>query len=342
VSLESALKEIEKKWPNKVMLGSEAVGLRVHRIPTGSLALDVETGGGWAQGSINEIYGDFSSGKTFILYKTIAVNQKKYPEGNFVLLLYEDFDPVWATVCGVDLNRLHIIRPTYMEDGLDIAERLIKSGDLFFLGLDSYGAMCPKAEFEADMEQNTMALKARLGNKWIRKIAGVNDDMRLEDVDLGNTTVLIINQVYSTMSMYGNPLAPPGGKAIGFFARIRVRIRSAEQVREKDGSVISQLSAFTTEKNKTFPPKRKGEFWFNISDNPMGPAGSVNRLDELTRYGITYGVIRQSGAWFYLPEFISEDKFQGKANLAEFLMEQDDSVIDQLESMVHKAVRIEE
>ena len=110
-------------------------------------------------------------------------------------------------------------------------------------------------------------------------------------------------------------------------------------MQEKDGTVISQLSAFTVEKNKTAPPKKKGEFWFNISDNVMGAAGTVSRIDELMRYGITYGIIRQSGAWFYLPEFITDDKFQGKPNLAEFLVQQTPEVIDALENLVHGAVR---
>lgn len=338
-SLEQTLREIEKKWPKKVVLGSEAVGLKVKRIPTGSLSLDVETGGGWPQGRISEIYGDLSSGKSFVLYKTISANQKKYPEAKFALLLYEDFDPEWATTCGVDLDRLHIIRPTYMEDGLDIAEKLIKSGDLFFLGLDSYGAMCPKAEFEGEMEQATMALKARLGNKWIRKIAGANDDMTLEEVDLGNTTVLIVNQVYNTMSMYGNPLEPPGGKAIGFFALVRVRIRKSNFAQDKDvGTVFAQESSFVVEKNKTFPPKRKGSFWFNTVSNVMGDAGTISRLDEISRYGVSLGIIERAGAWYKLPEHLYDGKFQGQQSMIEWLSEHPE-VIDALENLVLGSLR---
>ena len=339
MSLAQSLKLIEKKFgPNKVMPVSQAVGAFIQHIPTGSLSLDIETGGGWVQGKVNEVFGPWSGGKTFIALKTVAVNQQKYPEANFGWMDAEGaFDSEWAQTCGVDLDRLLIFTPEYMEEALEIADTLIKSNDLFLLVIDSWAALSPKSEFDGTMEDNTMGLRARVGNKFIRK-ARPASDLAKEDIDLGKTTLLVVNQTYSGIGPYASE-ETPGGKQLGYLAMLRIKIRKSDLVQEPNGTVICQQSTFVVEKNKTFRPKTKGEFWFNLTDNVMGKAGTISRLDELVRYAITFGVIKQSGAWYSLPDHIYGERFQGKANMIEWLSQQDAEVINALEVLVHGAIK---
>lgn len=339
MSLAQSLKLIEKKFgPNKVMLVSEAKGALIQRIPTGSLALDIESGGGWIQGKVNEVFGPYSGGKTFLALLTVAVNQKLYPEANFAWMDAEGaFDREWAKTIGVDLTRLHIFTPEYMEEALDIADMLIKSEDIFLLVIDSWAALSPKSEYDGTMEDNSMGLRARVGNKFMRK-ARPSSDLAYDGVDLGKTTLLVINQVYSGIGPYAGE-ETPGGRQLAFLAMLRVRIRKSDLVQEPNGTVLCQQSSFVIEKNKTHPPKTKGEFWFNLSDNVMGKAGTVSKLDELVRYAITFGVIKQAGAWYTLPEHIYTERFQGKANMIEWLSEQPEETINALEILVHGAAR---
>lgn len=339
MSLTQALKQIDKQFgANKVMPASKAVGAFIQRIPTGSLSLDIESGGGWIQGKVNEVFGPYSGGKTFIALSTVAACQKKYPEANFAWMDAEGaFDKEWAKTIGVDLDRLLFFTPEYMEEALDISDALIKSEDIFLLVIDSWAALSPKTEFNGTMEDQTMGLRARVGNKFIRK-SRPKSDLAHEGIDLGKTTLLVINQVYSGIGPYAGE-ETPGGRQLGFLAMLRIRIRRSDLVQDPSGTVICQQSSFVIEKNKTHPPKTKGEFWFSLTDNVMGPAGSISRLDELVRYGITYGVIKQAGAWFNLPEFIHPDKFQGKANMIGWIAEQGDETIDALEKLVHGAMR---
>jgi recombination protein RecA len=165
--------------------------------------MDIETGGGWAKGKINEIFGPPSGGKSFISYLTIATNQALYPDANFALIDFEGaFDEVWAKKIGVDKTRLLIASPVYMEEGLDIADALIKSGEMFLIIVDSWAAACPKAELDGEMGDFTMGLRARLGNKFIRKYRPTTQaGLDTGEVDLGNTTLLIINQIYQESTL---------------------------------------------------------------------------------------------------------------------------------------------
>jgi recombination protein RecA len=316
MSLKAALAQIEKKYgENKVMLASEATGLAIRRISSGSLALDIEIGGGWAQGKIHEIYGPFSSAKTYLALLTVATNMKKYPDAKFAWVPFEPFDIERAEQIGVDLNRLLITEAEYMEQGFDIAEALIKSGELFMIVIDSWGAACPKAELEGDMEAFTVGLRARIGNKFIRKIAGANDKLTAIDVDLGNTTILILNQVYQGIGPYASE-ETPGGRAVGFFSVIRVRVRKKE-LEPKDEAPVAQETAFVVEKNKTFAPKKRGSFWFCLVDNKRGKAGEIWRFGEILEYGIIADVITRGGAMYYY----GEHKLKGQTELKDFFYE---------------------
>lgn len=338
MSLAQALRQIEKQFgANKVMPASKAVGAFIQRVPTGSLSLDIESGGGWIQGKVNEVFGPYSGGKTFIALSTVATNQKKYPEANFAWMDAEGaFDKEWAETIGVDLDRLLIFTPEYMEEALDIADALIKSEDIFLLVIDSWAALSPKTEFDGTMEDQTMGLRARVGNKFIRK-ARPSSNLAQEGIDLGKTTLLVINQVYSGIGPYAGE-ETPGGRQLGFLAMLRIRIRRSDLVQDPNGTVICQQSSFVIEKNKTHPPKTKGEFWFSLTDNVMGKAGSISRLDELVRYGIAYGVIKQAGSWLTLPPHIHEEKFQGRANLVAWISEQEEETLSSLETLVLGAI----
>lgn len=335
LSLETAINAIRKKYgPTAISRGGDK-RFRIGRIPTGSLSMDIETGGGWAKGKINELFGPYSSGKSYVAYLTIATNQAAYPNANFALIDFEGaFDEVWARKIGVDKSRLFIASPTYMEEGLDIADMLIKSGDMFLIVVDSWAAACPKAELEGEMSDFTVGLRARLGNKFIRKYRPTTATGLAEDeVDLGQTTLLILNQIYQGIGPYATENTP-GGEQVKFGAMVRVRIRRGDLLQDKDtGAVLAQQSLFVVEKNKTFPPKRKGEFWFSVSDNADGKAGQIWRLGELLSYAASSGIIKVAGPWFYLPEAFGGEKFQGKDNLRAYVRNNPE-IIPELEKLV--------
>lgn len=337
MSLDQALRDIEKKFgKGKVVPVSQAIGARFRRISTGSLSLDIETGGGWIQGKFNEIFGPYSGGKTFIALQTVAVNQKKYPTANFAWIDAEGaFDKEWAEKIGVDLDRLYITSPEYMEEALDIVDMLVKSKDMFLVVIDSWAALSPKNEYEGTMDDNTMGLRARTGNKFVRKTRP-HSDLLKEDIDLGKTTILVINQVYSGIGPYAGE-ETPGGRQLAFICLVRVRIRRGEVIQDSDGTLLVQESLFVVEKNKTAPPKTKGSFLFSVKENPDGQPGKIHRLDELLTYATKVGIIQRSGAWYTLPEKYGIEKaLQGGKAVKEWFLAQTDEVLDEFEQTVIK------
>jgi recombination protein RecA len=335
MSLDQALKEIEKRFgKGKVLPVSEAVGAKFRRISTGSLSLDIETGGGWIQGKFNELYGLPSGGKTFLALQTVAVNQQKYPTANFAWIDAEGaFDREWATKIGVDLDRLYITTPEFMEEALDIADILIKSQDMFLIVIDSWAALSPKNEFDGTMDDHNMGLRARTGNKFVRKTKP-HSDLLKEDIDLGKTTILVINQLYQTLSQYTGD-ETPGGRQLNYLSLLRIRIRRGEVVQEKDGTVLVQEAIFVVEKNKTHPPKVKGSFLFSVKDNLDGQAGKIHRIDELLTYATKVGIINRAGAWYTLPAQYGLDKpLQGGKAVKEWFLEQSEEVLKEFEELV--------
>lgn len=335
MSLSMAIKEIEKRFGKGVVVPvSQAIGARFRRLSTGSLSLDIETGGGWIQGRFNEIFGPYSGGKTFIALHTVAANQKEYPTANFAWIDAEGaFDRTWAEKIGVDLDRLYIATPEYMEEALDIVDLLVKSQEMFMVVIDSWAALSPKSEFEGTMDDNTMGLRARTGNKFVRKTKPHSDLLR-EDIDLGKTTILVINQVYSGIGPYAGE-ETPGGRQLSFICLVRVRIRRGEMVQDSDGTLLVQESLFVVEKNKSAPPKTKGSFTFNVKDNLEGKAGEILRLDELLTYATKVGIIKRAGAWYTLPEKYGVEKaLQGGKAVKEWLIEQPEETLEEFEEMV--------
>lgn len=323
LAIQHVMEQINKKYgKGSLVRGADARGLDIKRLKTGSIALDVATGGGWAWGKLNEIFGQFSGGKSYVSMLTMAQTQRDYPEANIALIDFEGaFDAEWAKKIGVDVDNLIISSPEYMEDGLQIAIDLIHSGDCALIVVDSLAAACPKAEYTGDITDFTVGLRARLGNKFVRKSKG-KVDLTSDDLNLGNTTVLVVNQTYKNIGGYGDPDVTPGGEQVKFGAMIRVKIRKGEVLNDsKDGTQIMQESRFTVIKNKTYPPHKAGAFWFSTTDNPKGKAGEIYRVGEIITYGVLTGIIQRSGSWFQLPSSISDEKFQGEAKVADWVQE---------------------
>lgn len=321
MSLDQVLDGINKKYgEGSIVKGANAVGLKINRLKTGSLSLDIATGGGFAMGKVNEIFGMYAGGKSYLSMLTMAQTQHDYPTSNIALIDFEGaFDADWAEKIGVDVDRLIVSSPEYMEDGLQIAVDLIQSGEVILLVVDSLAAACPKAEFEGDMSDFTMGLRARLGNKFMRKSKS-HTNLVAEELDLGKTTVLMINQIYSGIGPYAGE-ETPGGVQVKFGAMIRVKLRKGELLQDKDGTLLMQETKFVVEKNRTAPPKKAGSFLFSVSDNPKGKRGEIYRAGEIITHGVLSGVIERKGSWFYLPEEFGELKFQGELNLANWVSE---------------------
>lgn len=334
--LDKLINDVNKKLgAGTIDYCSQAKGLSIQRLPTGSLALDIETGGGWAQGKINEVFGRYSSGKSFLMYSSIAAFQKKYPESYAGLIDSEgSFDNLWARKIDVDLDRLIISRPEWMEEGLDTACALIDSQKIGLLVIDSWGAFCPKSELEGTMQDSTVALRARIGNKFIRKFRPKASETE-EDIDLGKTTLLVVNQVYSTIGTYATE-ETPGGEAIKHGAMVRVKVRKGGKdsfYLDKEGGLLAQESIFVVEKNKTFPPRKTGSFWFSVEDNDFyGKAGTIYRVGELLTYAELCGIIRQSGKWFSVPGV--EKSFNGEKAVLEYLNNLPEDEMENFEKIV--------
>jgi recombination protein RecA len=223
-----------------------------------------------------------------------------------------------------------------MEKGLDIAQKLMQSKEIFMLVIDSVGGASPKAEMEGEMEDNTVGLRARIMNKFVRKIAGLNNDLATdEDVNLGNTTLLAINQVYTDIMSYGAPDITPGGRQLPFFASIRVKIRRSNLASDEEGTMLAQQSTCVVEKNKTYKPKGKAIFWFSVEDNDKGRAGEIWKLGEILTLGVTTGIIAKGGKWYTLPEMFGVEKpFGGVDAITAWALEQPPEVIMKLENLI--------
>lgn len=324
VVLDKLIADINKQYKKTVIIrGKDAKGLNFRRLSTGSLALDIETGGGWAAGKVNELFGPLSSGKTFLALKTVAVNQATYPTANFVWIDFEGmFNRKWAEQIGVDLDRLIIVPSEWMEEGLEIADKFIKSEEVFLIVIDSWAMASPKAEYEADMEDSSMGLRARVGNKFMRKSIPTSD-LLSDEMNLGETTLLVINQQYAGIGGYVAD-ETPGGVQLKHRAMIRVRIRRGgkdSRYMNKDGGLLAQESFFEVVKNKTYQALCTGSFWFSVKDNDMyGKAGTISRIDELLVYAKLCGFIQQAGAWYTLPEKYGFEKaIQGETKVVEWL-----------------------
>ncbi len=301
--LESTLAQIERKFGKGSIMkfSSEAVNT-VDTIPSGSISLDIATGiGGIPRGRITEIYGPESSGKTTLTLHIIAEAQKRGGKAVFIDAEHA-FDPKYAKAIGVKLEDLIISQPDYGEQALEIAETLIRSGVIDVVVIDSVAALVPKAELEGDLEDFNVGLHARLMSKAMRVLKGV--------VNKSNTALILINQIREKVGvMFGNPETTTGGRAIKFFADMRLEVRKKDI---KDaGEKVGNRVKVKVVKNKLAPPFKEAEF-----DVIYGKG--ISKEGELLDLGTELGIINKSGAWYSYGDI---KLGQGKEKAREFLMQ---------------------
>ncbi|MCL5257137.1 MAG: recombinase RecA [Chloroflexi bacterium] len=312
-----AILQIERQFgKGAIMKMGEASGLmQVDVIPTGSIALDLALGvGGIPRGRVTEIYGPESSGKTTLAQHIIAEAQKMGGVAAYIDAEHA-FDPIYAEHCGVNLDALLISQPDTGEQALEIAETLVRSGAVDVVVIDSVAALVPKAEIDGDMGDAHVGLQARLMSQALRKLAGA--------ISRSKASVVFINQLRMKIGvMFGNPETTTGGNALKFYASVRLDIRRIEAIKQ-GAEIIGNRTKVKVVKNKVAPPFRTAEFdiMYNVGISKEG-----NLLDV----GSDFGIIRKTGAWFYLDD---QRLGQGRESAKEFLKANPD-VAEDIESRI--------
>ncbi|MDE7213791.1 MAG: recombinase RecA [Anaeroplasmataceae bacterium] len=301
-ALEEALKKIEKEFgKGSIMrLGDEA-DHKIEAIPSGSIALDKALGvGGYPKGRIIEIYGPESSGKTTFALHAIANAQKNGGYAAFIDAEHA-LDPVYAKALGVDIENLILSQPDNGEQALDIAEALIKSGSVDILVVDSVAALVPEAELNGDMGDSHVGLHARLMSQAMRKLAGI--------INKTNCVAIFINQIREKVGvMFGNPETTTGGRALKFYASVRLDIRRGEAI--KDGTtILGNRTIVKVVKNKVAPPFKSAEVEIIYGQG-------ISRLGEIVDLAVKYEIINKAGAWF---SYNGTKIAQGRENTKEYL-----------------------
>lgn len=318
-ALEIALSKIEKDFGKGAImkLGDAAANISVSTIPSGCLQLDYALGvGGLPRGRIIEIYGPESSGKTTLALHAIAEAQKLGGTAAFIDAEHA-LDPVYAHNLGVDVDNLYISQPDSGEDALEICDTLVRSGAIDIIVVDSVAALVPKAELEGDMGDSHVGLQARLMSQALRKLTGV--------ISKTNTIIIFINQLREKVGvMFGNPETTTGGKALKFYATIRLDIRRGEQL--KAGNVVvGNRTKIKVVKNKVAPPFKTCEFDI-LYGKGISHEGSVLDL------AVENDLIQKSGAWF---NYGDARIGQGRENARQYLIDHPD-LCDELEAMIRE------
>ncbi len=303
LALQSAMSQIEKNFGKGAImkLGEGAATKDIQVIPTGSIALDLALGvGGVPRGRIIEIYGPESSGKTTLVQHIIAEAQKN--NGTAALIDAEHaFDPVYAHKTGVNVEELLVSQPDTGEQALEIAETLIRSNAVDVVAIDSVAALVPRSEIEGEMGDQFIGLQARLMSQALRKITGATSK--------SNCTVIFTNQIREKVGvMFGNPETTPGGRALKFYASLRLEIRRVESIKEGD-VVIGNRVKVKVVKNKVAPPFRTAEFDIVFSEG-------ISRAGNIVDVGVEMGVLKKSGSWY---EYDGQKISQGREAAKEFL-----------------------
>ena len=315
-ALEAALGQIEKQFgKGSVMKLGEFKAMNVEAIPTGALSLDIALGiGGIPKGRIIEVYGPESSGKTTLALHMIAEAQKMGGEAAFIDAEHA-LDPVYSKHLGVDIDNLIVSQPDTGEQALEIAEALVRSGAIDIIVVDSVAALVPKAEIDGDMGDAHVGLQARLMSQALRKLAGV--------INKSNSVIVFINQLREKVGvMFGNPETTPGGRALKFYASVRMDIRKVENIKQ-DGDVVGNRVRVKVVKNKVAPPFREAEFDIVYG---KGISKSGNILD----LGINLGLVEKSGSWFgYNGNRIG----QGRENAKKYL-EDNPEIMSEIEQKI--------
>jgi recombination protein RecA len=321
-ALESALAQIDRQFgKGSVMrLGSDERA-PVEVIPTGSIALDVALGiGGLPRGRIIEIYGPESSGKTTLTLHAIANVQSAGGIAAFIDAEHA-LDPEYAKKLGVDIDQLLVSQPDTGEQALEIADMLIRSGAIDLVVIDSVAALVPKAEIEGEMGDSHVGLQARLMSQALRKLTG--------GLNQTKTTAIFINQLREKIGVFfGSPETTAGGKALKFYASVRLDIRRIETL--KDGAdAVGNRTRVKVVKNKMAPPFKQAEF-----DILYGTG--ISREGSLIDYGVDQGIVKKSGAWY---TYDGEQLGQGKENARNFLLKNED-VANDIETKIKQKLGI--
>ena len=319
-AVESVMQRIERECgKGSIMRLGENAAMNVSAVSTGSLSLDFALGiGGIPRGRITEIYGPESSGKTTIALHVIAEVQKQGGEAAFIDAEHA-LDPVYAKKLGVDINQLIVSQPDDGEQALEIAEALVNSGAIDIIVIDSVAALVPRQEIEGDIGSSHVGVQARLMSQAMRILSGA--------IAKSNCIVIFTNQLREKVGvMYGNPEVTTGGKALKFYASVRIDVRRVESL--KNGSeVYGSHTRCKVVKNKVAPPFKTAEF-----DILYG--SGISKSSEIIDMAIQLGIVEKSGAWFY---YDGERLGQGKENVRK-LIESDKPLMDKLETLVREKV----
>jgi recombination protein RecA len=304
-ALDAAMAQIERAFgKGSIMrMGAKGTGEAVDVISSGSLGLDLALGiGGLPRGRVIEIYGPESSGKTTLALHAIAEAQKRGGVCAFIDAEHA-LDPAYARKLGVDVDNLLISQPDTGEQGLEIADTLVRSGSIDVLVIDSVAALVPRAELEGEMGDTHVGLHARLMSQALRKITG--------SVSRSNTMLIFLNQIRLKIGvMFGNPETTTGGNALKFYASIRMEIRRIGSIKDRE-EVTGNHTRVKVVKNKMAPPFRQVEFDIMFGEG-------ISKMGELVDLGVKAGVVEKSGAWF---SYDSQRIGQGRENAKQFLRE---------------------
>ena len=315
-ALELALSQIDIQFgKGSVMRLGDDSRPPVQVIPTGSLALDVALGiGGLPRGRVIEIYGPESSGKTTVALHAVASAQKAGGNAAFIDAEHA-LDPVYARALGVDTDNLLVSQPDTGEQALEIADMLIRSGGIDIIVIDSVAALVPKAEIEGEMGDSHVGLQARLMSQALRKITGA--------LSATGTTAIFINQLREKIGVFfGNPETTTGGKALKFYASVRIDVRRIETLKEA-GAPVGNRTRAKIVKNKMAPPFKQAEF-----DIVYGKG--ISREGSIIDMGVETGIIRKSGSWF---TYGDDQLGQGKENVRQFLSDNPE-LADEIEQKI--------
>ncbi|RYX81611.1 recombinase RecA [bacterium] len=313
-SLNEALSRMEKSFgKGSVMRLGERAHMKVATTPTGSLSLDLALGGGLPKGRLVEIFGAEGGGKTTLTLHCIAEAQKKGGICAFIDAEHA-LDPTYAAKVGVDIDNLLISQPDNGEQALEIADTLIRSGAIDLVVVDSVAALVPRAEVEGEMGDQTVGLMARMMSQGCRKLASTAGKT--------GTTVIFINQIREKVGViYGSPETTPGGRALKFFASVRMRVSRGEAI--KNGAEqVGNRTKVSIPKNKIAPPFREAEF-----DLVYGKG--INKYGDILDLSVKYGFIAKTGAWFT----VGDERFQGRDQTRAYL-EENTEVATELEEKI--------
>ena len=316
-ALEMAMSQIEKQFgKGSVMKLGEFKAMEIEAIPTGALSLDIALGiGGVPRGRIIEVFGPESSGKTTLALHIVAEAQKMGGEAAFIDAEHA-LDPVYAKKLGVDIDNLIVSQPDTGEQALEITESLVRSGALDVIVVDSVAALVPKAEIDGDMGDSHMGLQARLMSQALRKLAGA--------LNKSKTVLIFINQLREKIGvMFGNPETTTGGRALKFYASVRMDIRKTENIKQ-DGEFKGSRVRVKIVKNKVAPPFREAEF-----DIVYGEG--ISKAGNILDMAVNLDIIEKSGSWF---SYNGERIGQGRENVKKYLTDNPEILED-----VEKKVR---